>query len=355
MNWQERDQSMTLANRVAIISGSGRGIGREIARLFSSVGASIVVADIDAESARSAASEINAAGHVARAIAVDIGDPAQVERLVGDTLAQFGRLDVLVNNAGVGLNKPFLATTPAEWEQQLRVNLTGTFLCARAAAEVMTRQRAGTIVNMASISGQRGGQGRAAYGAAKAGVILLTKVMAVELAPLGASAWAIQGLALGVAALLAGTQTLWFQSGIAKGGIYSLNLALTLATLWALLKVRAAGLACDLAQLRGGSGRGLSCGCPAPGALALAGLCFGLGMAHHWTSQVVLVPGLLWLLAEPRWRRDAWPDAKGALRIALVPAALFLAGLALYLYLPQGSSRPLRLRWGEHDCWSGSW
>jgi NAD(P)-dependent dehydrogenase (short-subunit alcohol dehydrogenase family) len=185
MNWQEGDQQMTLANRVAIISGSGRGIGREIARLFSSVGASVVVADIDAESARSTASEINAAGHVARFMVVDIGDPAQVDRLIGDTLAQCGRLDVLVNNAGVGLNKPFLATTPDEWGRQLRVNLTGTFLCAQAAARVMTRQGVGTIVNVASISGQRGGQGRAAYGAAKAGVILLTKVMAVELAPLG--------------------------------------------------------------------------------------------------------------------------------------------------------------------------
>jgi 3-oxoacyl-[acyl-carrier protein] reductase len=176
---------MTLANRVAIITGSGRGIGREMARLFASAGARVVVADIDARSATAAAAEVIAAGHVARAIAVDIGDSAQVERLMAETIDHFGRVDVLVNNAGVGLNKPFLATTPAEWEHQLRVNLTGTFLCAQAAARVMTRQGAGTIVNVASISGQRGGQGRAAYGAAKAGVILLTKVMAVELAPLG--------------------------------------------------------------------------------------------------------------------------------------------------------------------------
>jgi NAD(P)-dependent dehydrogenase (short-subunit alcohol dehydrogenase family) len=176
---------MKLANRVAIISGSGRGIGRDMARLFSSEGAKVIVADIDAESAGATAAEINASGHIARAITVDIADPAEVERLIRDTLGYFGRLDVLVNNAGVGLNKPFLATTPADWEQQLRVNLTGTFLCAQAAARVMVGQGEGTIVNVASISGQRGGQGRAAYGAAKAGVILLTKVMAVELAPSG--------------------------------------------------------------------------------------------------------------------------------------------------------------------------
>jgi NAD(P)-dependent dehydrogenase (short-subunit alcohol dehydrogenase family) len=176
---------MSLADRVAIISGSGRGIGREIARLFSSVGARIVVADIDAESAHAVAAEINAAGDAAVAITVDIADSVQVECLIRDTLVHFGRLDMLVNNAGVGLNKPFLTTTSDEWEQQLRVNLTGTFLCAQAAARVMVGQGSGTIVNVASISGQRGGQGRAAYGAAKAGVILLTKVMAVELAPMG--------------------------------------------------------------------------------------------------------------------------------------------------------------------------
>src|SRR5262245_50345789 len=114
---QQKHRAMKLADRVAIISGSGRGIGREMARLFASEGASVIVADIDAQSAGAVAAEINATGHVARAITVDIGDPAQVERLVRDTLAHFGRIDVLVNNAGVGLNKPFLATTPGEWER----------------------------------------------------------------------------------------------------------------------------------------------------------------------------------------------------------------------------------------------
>jgi 3-oxoacyl-[acyl-carrier protein] reductase len=108
---------------------------------------------------------------------------AQVESLVRLVLGRWGRIDVLVNNAGVGLNRSCLDTTLAEWEHVLAVNLTGTFLCSQAAARLMVRQGGGRIVNVASISGQRGGQGRAAYGAAKAGVIQLTRVMAVELAP----------------------------------------------------------------------------------------------------------------------------------------------------------------------------
>jgi 3-oxoacyl-[acyl-carrier protein] reductase len=176
---------MRLRNEVAIVTGAGRGIGSEIARLFALEGARVVVADLNGDNARRVADKIIASGGEAIGTYVDITDAAQVQRLTEDTVARFHRLDVLVNNAGVGLNKPFLTTTLEEWEFQLNVNLTGTFLCAQAAARLMVRQGAGRIVNVASISGQRGGQGRAAYGSAKAGVILLTKVMAVELSPQG--------------------------------------------------------------------------------------------------------------------------------------------------------------------------
>jgi len=176
---------MRLTKDVAVITGAGRGIGREMALLFAAEGARVVVADLNAENARRVAEQINASGGEALAVCTDVADAAQVPRLIDETVAHFGKLDVLVNNAGVGLNKPFLTTTLAEWEEQLRVNLTGTFLCAQAAARAMIGQGGGRIVNVASISGQRGGQGRAAYGSAKAGVILLTKVMAVELSPLG--------------------------------------------------------------------------------------------------------------------------------------------------------------------------
>jgi 3-oxoacyl-[acyl-carrier protein] reductase len=118
-------------------------------------------------------------------VKVDVSDPDQVEAMVRQTLEVFGRIDILVNNAGIGHVKPFLSITLEEWNRVLQINLTGQFLCAQAVARVMLQEGGGRIVNIASISGERGGTGRAAYGAAKAGVILLTKVMAVELAAKG--------------------------------------------------------------------------------------------------------------------------------------------------------------------------
>ena len=169
---------MRLKDKIAIITGSAQGIGEEIASRFCAEGARVVVADMNLENARKVATKLNAT-----ALRADVADQASVESMVHQVVDQFGRLDILINNAGIGLNKPFLSTTLEEWNRQLSVNLTGQFLCAQSAARQMVRQGGGRIVNVASISGQRGGQGRAAYGAAKAGVIQLTRVMAVELAP----------------------------------------------------------------------------------------------------------------------------------------------------------------------------
>jgi NAD(P)-dependent dehydrogenase (short-subunit alcohol dehydrogenase family) len=182
---------MRLEKEVAIITGAGRGIGSQIARRFADEGARVIIVDLDGPSAREVASTIESTGGTATAAEIDITEPAQVERLMDEVVAQFGKLDVLVNNAGVGLNQPFLSTTLEQWEGVIKVNLTGTFVCAQAAARHMIRQRSGRIVNIASISGQRGGQGRAAYGSSKAGVILLTKVMAVELAAHGVTVNAV--------------------------------------------------------------------------------------------------------------------------------------------------------------------
>jgi 3-oxoacyl-[acyl-carrier protein] reductase len=176
---------MKLDGKVAIVTGGGRGIGRDIALRIAREGARVVIADLDENNGREVVAEIEAGGGVAVAIKADITDPAQIEVLISETTRRFGRLDNLVNNAGVGLARPFLTTTLADFERVLRVNLTGTFLCSQAAARVMVQQKSGNIVNVASISGQRGATARAAYGAAKAGVIQLTKVMAMELAAHG--------------------------------------------------------------------------------------------------------------------------------------------------------------------------
>jgi NAD(P)-dependent dehydrogenase (short-subunit alcohol dehydrogenase family) len=176
---------MRLNDKVALITGAGRGIGREIALRFAREGARLVIADLNDESARAVAGEIVASGGQAVAVALDVADPKLVDATIAATLQRFGRLDILVNNAGIGSNLSVLEMSLAEWERNLRINLTGTFLCAQAAARAMVRQGSGRIINIASISGQRGGVGRAAYGAAKAGVIQLTRVMAVELASRG--------------------------------------------------------------------------------------------------------------------------------------------------------------------------
>ena len=171
--------------KVSIITGSGQGIGREIALAMARDGASVVIADWNESRAQEVASEIVACGGIARPVKVDVSNPDQVEAMVRQILEIFGRIDILVNNAGIGHVKPFLSITLEEWNRVLGINLTGQFLCAQAVARVMLQQGGGRIINVASISGERGGTGRAAYGAAKAGVILLTKVMAVELASKG--------------------------------------------------------------------------------------------------------------------------------------------------------------------------
>jgi len=171
---------LTLKDKTAIVTGGGQGIGEAIATRFSEQGAQVVIADINIDNATAVAKKID--GHAAH---LDVTNLEQVQSVVDNTVAQFGQLDILVNNAGIGQNCTFLDTPLDEWERILKVNLTGPFLCAQAAALVMVNQGSGKIINIGSISGQLGAQGRAAYGASKAGILQLTRIMAVELAPKG--------------------------------------------------------------------------------------------------------------------------------------------------------------------------
>jgi NAD(P)-dependent dehydrogenase (short-subunit alcohol dehydrogenase family) len=175
----------TLENKIALITGAGRGIGRSVAMRFAREGATVVCADIDAAHAMGTADDIRRSNGAAWGEDFDISSDSQVNQLVARTMQTHGRIDVLVNVAGVGLTRAFLATTLEEWERVIRINLTGCFLCSQAVARAMVPRGEGRIIHISSLSAQRGGTGRAAYGASKAGVTMLTRVMAVELARYG--------------------------------------------------------------------------------------------------------------------------------------------------------------------------
>ena len=182
-------KGMDLSGRVALVTGGAGGIGRAVAEQLAGLGAGVAVADIDAKGAEAVASELGADG--AMGVGVDIADPESAEAMAAAVEGRFGRLDILVHSAGVGLVKGFLETTPEEWRRLIDIDLSGSFYCAQAAARMMKERGYGRIVLVSSISGLRGGTGRAAYGAAKAGVVGLVKVMALELGPHGITANAL--------------------------------------------------------------------------------------------------------------------------------------------------------------------
>jgi 3-oxoacyl-[acyl-carrier protein] reductase len=173
---------MRLNGKIALVTGGARGIGFAVSKALAREGAQVIIADRDLAGAKSAADTIQAAGGRSEAMMVDVADPASVTDLVQKLVQANGRIDILINNAGVGGKTPFLETTLEEWQRIIDINLTGAFFVAQSVAKEMVKSGGGKIVNIASLSGQRGGNGRAAYGAAKAGLELLTKVMAVELA-----------------------------------------------------------------------------------------------------------------------------------------------------------------------------
>jgi len=169
-----------LKDKVAIITGGGSGIGKGIALEYAKVGANVVVASRKQENLDSVAAEIKSLGRESLAIATDIRVPEQVDNMVKQTMDKFGRVDILVNNAGAGFPVAVEELSPNGWNVILAINLTGTFLCANAAGKVMIQQKSGKIVNIASVAGINGSPRMAHYGAAKAGVINLTKSLAAE-------------------------------------------------------------------------------------------------------------------------------------------------------------------------------
>jgi 2-dehydro-3-deoxy-L-rhamnonate dehydrogenase (NAD+) len=159
---------LDFSGRTAIVTGGAQGIGAAIARRLAAGGAKVLVWDL------------------ASTPAVDVSDPAAVKHATSQALAELGKIDVLVNNAGVaGLNKPTVEYPIEEWERVLRVNLTSQFLCCRAVAPYMVKEGYGRIVNIASIAGKEGNPNAVAYSASKAGVIALTKSLGKELARSG--------------------------------------------------------------------------------------------------------------------------------------------------------------------------
>jgi 3-oxoacyl-[acyl-carrier protein] reductase len=174
-----------LSGQVALITGGASGIGRAVARALSQTGASIAIADRDGDAARRECASLREAGCRAFAIEVDVADAVQCDAMVQTVLQQAGALQIFVHSAGIGIEKPFLATQDDEWARVIGIDLTGTFFCLRAVGRVMAAARYGRIVTLASTAGVVGGTGRAAYGAAKGGVIMLTRVLAVELARAG--------------------------------------------------------------------------------------------------------------------------------------------------------------------------
>ena len=181
-----------LKDKVAVVTGASRGIGKAAALALASQGAKVVVNYARSSDAASATvNEIEQAGGEAIALQADVSQSAEVDNLIKATLDKFGRIDVLVNNAGITKDTLLLRMKPEQWQAVIDLNLTGVFLCTKAVSKTMLKQRSGRIINIASVAGQMGNPGQANYSAAKAGVIGFTKTVAKELANRGVTVNAV--------------------------------------------------------------------------------------------------------------------------------------------------------------------
>jgi 3-oxoacyl-[acyl-carrier protein] reductase len=182
---------MVLEGQVAIVTGGGQGIGKAIALRFAADGADVGIIDVNGKTAEAAGEEIRDLNRRAVATVTDVANVHAVTAAVNEIVGKLGRVDVLVNNAGIEKRAPFLEITPDDWQRQLDVNLSGTFYCSQAAAREMAKRRYGRIVNLSSVAGLMCPIDLAAYGAAKAGIVGLTRAAALDLADLGITVNAI--------------------------------------------------------------------------------------------------------------------------------------------------------------------
>lgn len=173
---------MVLRDKIALVTGAARGIGKVIALSFASQGADVAVVDISLADAEVVASEIRNMGRRAIAVSGSVDNVEDVEAFVAKISTEFGRIDILVNNAGITRDTLLLRMKEEEWDSVLSVNLKGAFLCTKAVAKLMIKQRYGRIVNISSVVGLMGNAGQANYSASKAGLLGLTKSVARELA-----------------------------------------------------------------------------------------------------------------------------------------------------------------------------
>lgn len=172
-----------LTNRVAIVTGGGQGIGKEIAAAFTEAGARVLVSDIIEKTIQTTEQELRARGREVLATVTDVRNSGQVTEMFQTAMDHFGRVDVLVNNAAGNFKTPFLELSENGWDAVVRATLKSVFLCSNAAAKIMVEQKSGNIINISSMDAYRSSISAVPYGASKAAVISLTRTLALELSP----------------------------------------------------------------------------------------------------------------------------------------------------------------------------